>query len=84
MYAALERNPRSGGWLDVAQFAPLIIESCDAFNIGIAALSSRAVSLGLYEPPTEGQLRQARVEGWIAPPTGKFKSLCSWSPVSGS
>jgi len=64
-------------WLDVVQFAPLMIKSCDAFDAVIASLSSRAVTLGLYEPPTGSQLRQARVEGWIALPTGKIQELVS-------
>jgi len=62
-------------WLDTSSFASLMLESCDAFDAVIAALASRAAFLGLSEPPTQSQMSQARIEGWIALPVGKISEL---------
>jgi predicted nuclease with RNAse H fold len=62
-------------WLDTSSFESLMLESCDAFDAVIAALASRAAFLGLSEPPTQSQMSQARIEGWIALPVGKISEL---------
>jgi predicted nuclease with RNAse H fold len=62
-------------WLDTSSFESLMLESCDAFDAVIAALASRAAFLGLSEPPTQSQMPQARIEGWIALPVGKISEL---------
>ena len=62
-------------WLDVSLFEDLMLESCDAFDAVIAALASRAAFLGLSEPPTQSQMSQARIEGWIALPVCKITEL---------
>jgi hypothetical protein len=41
----------------------------------VAALASRAAFLGLSEPPTQGQMSQARIEGWIALPVCQITEL---------
>jgi predicted nuclease with RNAse H fold len=62
-------------WLDTSAFETLMLESCDAFDAVIAALAGRAALLGLSEPPTQIQMSQARIEGWIALPVGKITEL---------
>ena len=62
-------------WLDVSLFEDLMLESCDAFDSVIAALASRAAFLGLSESPTQSQMSQARIEGWIALPVCKITEL---------
>jgi hypothetical protein len=52
-----------------------MLESCDAFDAVIAALAGRAALLGLSELPTQIQMSQARIEGWIALPVGKITEL---------
>jgi hypothetical protein len=45
-----------------------MIESCDAFDSVVAALATRFAQLGAYQPPNQGQLTKARIEGWVALP----------------
>ena len=61
--------------LDTSLFEDLMLESCDAFDAVIAALASRAAFLGLSESPTQSQMSQARIEGWIALPVCKITEL---------
>ncbi|EPR77072.1 hypothetical protein ADILRU_0583 [Leifsonia rubra CMS 76R] len=62
-------------WFDVAQFAPLMISSGDAFDAVVAAMAARNAALGHYEAPTAAQMDRARSEGWIALPTGPMSNL---------
>lgn len=64
-------------WFDPGEHTELMISSCDAFDAVIAACAARAVAQGNYLPPASHQLDQARVEGWIALPQGKFTDLVS-------
>ena len=62
-------------WLDTSSFESVMLESCDAFDAVVAALASRAAFLGLSVPPTQSQMPQARIEGWIALPVCKITEL---------
>jgi predicted nuclease with RNAse H fold len=62
-------------WLDFATFAELMVSSADAFDAVIAALCARAAALGLVERPPDEIVERARVEGWIALPTGPIGDL---------
>lgn len=64
-------------WFDPGEHTELMISSCDSFDAVIAACAARAVAQGNYLPPASHQLEQARVEGWIALPQGKFTDLVS-------
>lgn len=65
----------SAPWLDVSEFSSLMIRSCDAFDAVVAALATRAASLGFYDAPTASQLGQAKIEGWIALPNRPLEAL---------
>ncbi|MFZ4078216.1 MAG: hypothetical protein ACOYKK_02115 [Microbacteriaceae bacterium] len=58
-----------------ATFAELMVSSADAFDAVIAALCARAAALGLVERPPDEIVERARVEGWIALPTGPIGDL---------
>jgi len=62
-------------WLDFATFAELMVSSADAFDAVIAALCARVAALGLVERPPDEIVERARVEGWIALPTGPIGDL---------
>jgi len=62
-------------WLDVSDFESLMMKSCDAFDAVIAALATRSAALGFYEPPNPSQLKQAKIEGWIALPNQPLEAL---------
>ena len=62
-------------WLEVSVFEDLMITSCDAFDAVIAALATRSAALGLCHVPKPEQLEQARIEGWVALPTGPISDL---------
>jgi len=62
-------------WLEVALFADMMVSSADAFDAVIAALCARAAALGLVERPPDQIVERARVEGWIAFPTGPLGDL---------
>ncbi|WP_433213179.1 DUF429 domain-containing protein [Dactylosporangium sp. CS-047395] len=62
-------------WLDLGAFAPLVTTNRDAFDALVAALTARAVALGLTERPNGDQLALARIEGWIAVPSADLGAL---------
>lgn len=62
-------------WLQLTAHRDHMIASCDAFDAVIAALATRAAALGLYHVPTPEQLVKARIEGWVALPTGPISDL---------
>ncbi|MFM5905066.1 MAG: DUF429 domain-containing protein [Micrococcales bacterium] len=66
---------RKAPWLGLGDFAGLMIDSCDAFDAVVAALSARAVTVGQYLAPTEQDLPLAKIEGWVALPTGTLNQL---------
>lgn len=62
-------------WLDLGPHVPLLRTSHDAFDAVIAALTARAAAIGLTTRPDADQLPLARIEGWIAVPTGGLDRL---------
>lgn len=66
-----ERAP----WLDLGAFGPLAVAKADAFDAVIAALSTRAGALRLFEPVASGMLAVARREGWVVLPEGPIQAL---------
>jgi hypothetical protein len=54
--------------------------SDDAFDAVIAALTARAAVLGRTDLPPASSLDAARVEGWIALPTGDLEELPGVAP----
>jgi predicted nuclease with RNAse H fold len=65
-------------WLDLGDHADLCVESDDAFDAVIAALTARAKALGDVTAPANGTERaQARREGWILLPTRPLSALIS-------
>jgi predicted nuclease with RNAse H fold len=64
-------------WLELGDFAELMVQSCDAFDAVIAALATRSAALGHYQKPNETQLHQAQIEGWIALPSEPLRSLAA-------
>ncbi len=68
-------------WLQLGEFAPLMIESDDAFDAVIAALGARANSLGMCPGPPAALASQASREGWIRLPTTNLEALMpdSWT-----
>ncbi|QLQ39643.1 DUF429 domain-containing protein [Micromonospora robiginosa] len=62
-------------WLDLGAFEGLCRRSHDAFDSVIAALNARAAAIGKAVRPSDEQRPIARVEGWIALPTGPLRDL---------
>ena len=62
-------------WLNLGTHHQLMVDSCDAFDAVIAALAARSAQLGRYEAPSEAQLERAKIEGWVALPTGSLRDL---------
>lgn len=62
-------------WLELGKFGPALVESCDAFDSLLAALSAYAAALGLSTVPSAEQLPLARIEGWVHLPTTKLEYL---------
>ena len=62
-------------WLELGDFAELMVQSYDAFDAVIAALATRSAALGHYQAPNDDQLRQAQIEGWIALPSKPLQRL---------
>jgi predicted nuclease with RNAse H fold len=71
----LQQLEQKAPWLEISNFGQQMIQSADCFDAVIAALAARAVYLGHYNKPTSAQIESARVEGWIALPTGQIKGL---------
>lgn len=71
-------------WLEIgAEIEGLMSRSHDAFDAVIASLNARAVALGQTLAMPDGVLEQARVEGWIALPTGALGELVSTGSTTG-
>ena len=62
-------------WLNLGTHHQLMVDSCDAFDAVIAALAAKSAQLGRYEAPSETQLERAKIEGWVALPTGRLRDL---------
>jgi predicted nuclease with RNAse H fold len=64
-------------WLELSTFAELMIESCDAFDAVIAAISASSAAFGQSTSPPADKLAAAQIEGWVALPLGTLASLRS-------
>jgi len=64
----VDRLAAAPPWLDLGSFEMRCRTSSHAFDAVIAAFTARAAALGLTHPPTDEQMKFARVEGWIAVP----------------
>lgn len=62
-------------WLNLGSNRELMISSTDAFDAVIASLATRAAAINQYLPPPKEFLEIAKVEGWIALPTGSIADL---------
>jgi predicted nuclease with RNAse H fold len=62
-------------WLNLESYRDLMITSTDAFDSVIASLATRAAAIGMYLKPPAEHLDKARIEGWIALPTGSISDL---------
>ena len=68
---------REAPWFIPGKYTELMISSCDAFDAVIAAFAARSVAVESYMPPVGDQVERARVEGWIALPSGSLTDLAS-------
>lgn len=66
-----ERAP----WLDLAGHEDRLAGSDDLFDAVVAALTARAVAVGLTARPDGAHAATARTEGWIHVPTGGLPDL---------
>lgn len=66
---------RIGEVLDLGEHAGACVSSDHALDAVVAALSARAVLLGRATRPNDEQREAARIEGWIAIPTGELTDL---------
>lgn len=62
-------------WLSLGAHEPLMLASCDAFDSVIAAFAARSAHLGRFNGPNADQLERAKIEGWVALPTGPLSDL---------
>ena len=62
-------------WLELGEYEELMISSCDAFDAVIASLAARAAAVGRILPPKDDLITTARVEGWVALPSGPLADL---------
>ena len=62
-------------WLNLDSYRDLMISSTDAFDAVIASLATRAAAEGKYLAPAKEHLETAKIEGWIALPTGPITEL---------
>jgi hypothetical protein len=67
-------------WLDLAGHEDRLAASDDMFDALIAALTARAVAVGLTLRPAAGHARAALTEGWIHLPTGGLDGLPGTGP----
>ena len=67
-------------WLDLAGHEDRLAASDDMFDALIAALTARAVAVGLTLRPDAGHARAALTEGWIHLPTGGLDGLPGTGP----
>jgi hypothetical protein len=66
---------RTVPWLNLESYRDLMITSTDAFDSVIASLATRAAAIGMYLKPPAEHLDKARIEGWIALPSGSISDL---------
>lgn len=78
----VERMERDAPWLEIGAHVGLMVDSSDAFDAVIAALTARAAALGQYGHPTSEQQARAEREGWIALPSGSLGDLLSPPPTA--
>lgn len=62
-------------WLNLGTHQQLMVASCDAFDSVIAAFAARSAHLGRFNGPNAAQLERAKIEGWVALPTGPLSEL---------
>ena len=62
-------------WLNIGSNRELMIRSTDAFDAVIASLATRAVAINRYLTAPRDIRDIAKVEGWIALPTGSINDL---------
>ena len=62
-------------WFHVDAFAEPLVESCDAFDSVVAALSARAAAIGAATLPSDDDIAIAQIEGWIALPSVGIEGL---------
>lgn len=62
-------------WLNLGTHQQLMVDSCDAFDSVIAAFAARSAHLGRFNGPNVAQLERAKIEGWVALPTGPLSAL---------
>ena len=67
-------------WLDLAGHEDRLAGSDDMFDALIAALTARAVALGVTLRPDAAHVRAALTEGWIHLPTGGLGGLSGTRP----
>jgi hypothetical protein len=65
----------SVSWLNLGSHRELMVSSTDAFDAVIASLATRAAAINQYLHPPKEFLDIAKVEGWIALPTGHLENL---------
>jgi predicted nuclease with RNAse H fold len=71
----LQSIRESAPWLDIGEFAELMVASADAFDAVVAALAARNAAVGAYSPPAPALRERAGREGWIALPNGRLSDL---------
>jgi predicted nuclease with RNAse H fold len=62
-------------WLNLGSYRELMIGSTDAFDAVTASLATRAAAINRYLPAPRDIRDIAKVEGWIALPTGSITDL---------
>ncbi len=63
-----DRLKDAAPWLAFGTFDEICRSNDDAFDAVIAAMTARAVAIGLTTPPDEESIALARLEGWICLP----------------
>lgn len=71
----VDRIGAEAPWLSWGTFEALCRASDDALDAVVAAMTARAVHVGLCAPPTDDQQFRGRTEGWIALPNGPLSAL---------
>ncbi|TLQ00348.1 DUF429 domain-containing protein [Nesterenkonia salmonea] len=73
----VQRIESEAPWLEIRPHQELMVDSPDAFDAVIAALSARAAAVGQYSSPPPQHKARAEREGWIALPDCSLGSLRS-------
>ncbi|MBN2176584.1 MAG: DUF429 domain-containing protein [Demequinaceae bacterium] len=67
--------------LDLGEYQALCVDSDDATDALAAAMTARAVALGLWRMPVDDEERaRAKTEGWICVPNGTVETLLGTQP----